>query len=474
MADILVIDDEESICGLLSIAFGKEGHAVTCATTLADGISKAEHGAFDVVFLDVNFPEGSGLDALPQIRNVQSSPEVVIMTGQGDPDGAELAVKSGAWDYVQKTSSIQAMRLPLHRALQYRQAMHASSLPLALDANGIVGESRAIKASFHLLAQAANSTANVLITGESGTGKELFARAIHQNSPRAAKNFVVVDCAALPETLMTSTLFGHEKGAFTGADRSQIGLVKHADGGTLFLDEVGELPLFEQKAFLRVLQEHSYLSVGGIQEVKSDFRLVCATNKDLDEMVQKGLFREDLLFRLRSLTIMLPPLREREGDAMTIAINHTASVCDQYKLELKGFSPEFFEVITAKYDWPGNVRELLQAVEAAVSAANDEPILFPHHLPTRIRAKLTRASIGAAITSQTKRQEIDTRTASTEKPFVLWKEYRARAVAKAEKAYLEELLACSNGDLDEASKLSGLSRPRLYALMQKHKMSRHK
>jgi len=251
MEDILIIDDDKTICEMLSSLIQSMGYDVTYSLTLKSGLEEASAGAFGVVFLDVRMPDGNGLDMLHEIRQVPSSPEVIIMTGQGDPDGAALAIKSGAWDYLEKPSSIEEMTLPLVRALQYREEKKARMPKMALKREGIVGSSPQLAACLDLVAQAANSDANVLIEGETGTGKELFARAIHENSSRANGNFVVVDCTALPETLVESVLFGHKKGSFTGADKTQDGLIKQADGGTVFLDEVGELPLSAQKTFLR-------------------------------------------------------------------------------------------------------------------------------------------------------------------------------------------------------------------------------
>ncbi len=307
MATILVVDDDDLLCELLVRKVGQLGHRGLSALTLAGGLALARSQPTDVVYLDVNLPDGNGLEEITLFREAPGAPEVIIITGRGSPDGAELAIKSGAWDYIEKGAALQSMVLPLLRALQYREERQVHQRPLMLSREQIVGESPRLKACLDLVAQAALSEANVLISGETGTGKELFAQAIHHNSPRRKGNFVVVDCAALPATLVESILFGHARGAFTGADRAREGLVAQAHGGTLFLDEVGELPLSLQKDFLRVLQEKRFRPVGGGQEVASDFRLVAATNRDLEGMAAKGEFRSDLLFRLKGLAINLPP-----------------------------------------------------------------------------------------------------------------------------------------------------------------------
>ena len=347
MAKILIIDDEPMICDILSEEIKAMGHEVKTSVTGREGLEKVLSEVFDVVFLDVRLPDSSGLSILSRIREEDFPPEVIIMTATGDPDGAETAIRSGAWDYIEKPSSLHMMTLPLVRALQYRQAKLIRRTPVVLNRDGIVGSSPRIRACLDLLAQAAGSHANVLVSGETGTGKELFARAIHLNSARAEKNFIVVDCAALTETLVESILFGHEKGTFTGADRARVGLIRQADGGTLFLDEVGELSLTIQKTFLRVLQEHSFQPLGSRQELKSDFRVVAATNRDLTQMAQAGRFRQDLLFRLAAFAIEIPPLRERAEDIRELAFHFTARFCERYGSEIKGFSPEFFEALTA-------------------------------------------------------------------------------------------------------------------------------
>jgi two-component system NtrC family response regulator len=465
MANILIIDDDKTICDLLSSMVKRLGYEVASALTLKDGVLEASNGTFDVVLLDVRMPDGNGIDALPEILTAPSMPEVIIMTGFGDPDGAELAIKTGAWDYIQKPFSMEKFKLPLMRALQYREARKAAMRPVATNLCGIIGNSQKIKASYDLLAQAANSDTSVLITGETGTGKELFARGIHANSLQANKNFVVVDCAALPETIVESVLFGHQKGAFTGAYRAHEGLIKQADGGTLFLDEVGEIPMLVQKAFLRVLQEHRFRPVGGRQEIESDFRLVAATNKDLDNMVQRSEFRNDLLFRLRSMTIDLPPLRERVKDIKELTIYYVAKLCERYRTETKGFSPEFFDTL-AVYDWPGNVRELINALESALTKARYEPILFPKHLPANIRIKAVRTTVIKESPAKSNHEAIPGAVGE----LAPVRDFRMAAAVEAEKQYLQHLISLTKHDIKESCRVSKLSRSRLYELLKKHRI----
>jgi len=303
MASILIIDDDRAICQMLSTMVERLDHDVTTAFSLKEGMKRAQAEAVDVVFLDLGLPDGNGLDLLPKLRNAPSTPEVIIITGHGGQEGAELSVKYGAWDYIEKPVTPEQVSLPLARALQYREAKSTEAHAKALRLEGIVGQSPPMQACFDALAQAAFGDANVLITGETGTGKELFARAVHGNGTRATGPFVPVDCAALPETLVESMLFGHEKGAFTGADSPKTGLIRQAEGGTLFLDEVGELAMSVQSSFLRVLQERRFRPVGGHQEIGSDFRLIAATNRELNHLADQGQFRRDLLFRRHTSSI---------------------------------------------------------------------------------------------------------------------------------------------------------------------------
>jgi two-component system NtrC family response regulator len=323
------------------------------------------------------------------------------------------------------------------------------------------------------VAYCAAGDAGVLIQGETGTGKELFARTIHENSPRRDASFVVVDCAALPEHLVESVLFGHVKGAFTGAEQSRDGLVKQADQGTLFLDEVGELPLALQKAFLRVLQEQRFRPVGGQRERKSHFRLISATNRDLLSSAAQGLFRKDLLYRLQTTVINLPPLRERKGDIKLLVLHYIHKFCDRNGMEIKGFVPEFLEVLE-RYDWPGNVRELINALEHAVLSVNTNPTLYPANLPAELRVRFIRSAAKEKQGNQT------SKTILTEDWFMRampqdlppFKEIRDAWLQVFEKTYLIRLMEKATGDMGAAMETSGLSRTKLYALLKKHGVSR--
>lgn len=474
MAKVLIIDDDKMFGEMLADMVKTLGHESHCALTIEEGLHAALAGDFAVVFLDVRMPDGSGLELLPKFRETPSAPEVIIITGAGDPDGAELAILNGAWDYIEKSASIKQMSLPLVRALQYRREKQVKKPPVALKLEGIIGKSPQMRLCYDLVAQAASNDANVLIYGETGTGKELFAKAIHANSSRFSRHFVVVDCAALPASLVESALFGHEKGAFTSADRAQVGLIKQADGGTLFLDEVGELPMEMQKAFLRVLQERRFRPVGSRYETASDFRLVAATNRDLDQLAAQGQFRPDLLFRLRALTIDLPPLRARPDDIKELALFHTAQVCDKWGIGPKGFAPEFLTALRA-YDWPGNVRELFNTLDGALAEARYEPTLFPKHLSSQIRIKVARAAVSKEHAFSYP-HKLNSHPLPEEFPpgkrLPKLRDFRQAAIDEAEKQYLLELMSMTGGKVQEACIIADLSLPRLYALLKKYGISR--
>ena len=480
MGDVLVIDDDAAVCDALSELLTHMGHSVDTAMSSDSGKEKASQKAYDVMLLDVKMPDGSGLDLLPVLKALPNDPEVIIVTGYGTTKGAEFALKNGAWDYLEKKASVEDLLLSINRALQYQKEKQGSQPLAPVKRERIIGNSPNMRPCFDLLAQAAASEVNVLITGATGTGKELFARAIHSNSPRSAhgsepaaplkrnpradKNFVVVDCAALPETLVESVLFGHKKGAFTGADQAQHGLVAQADGGTLFLDEVGELPLPVQKNFLRVLQEKRYRPVGSKRERKSNFRLVAATHRDLDQLQQEGKFRQDLLYRLRALTIELPPLRDRKEDIKELVRHHTARLCRSYKMDPKGFAPDLLDALIS-YEWPGNVRELVNTIDSMLAVAGQDATLFPKHLPLHIRVKIVCNTFKEKAQAE-EQQAADQPSPSDPESLISFKEYRL----KAEKRYLENLMAGTGRNIAQACKISGISRSRLYELLTKHQI----
>lgn len=472
MANVLIIDDEELVCHILSDMVERAGHDASYALTLREGIDKALSAPYDVVFLDVRLPDGNGLDALPRIRKTGSSPEVIIITGAGDPNAAEIAIKNDAWDYLQKPLSTNNIILQLNRVFQYRNDLKKTNkTAVALKLDGIVGNSPQMQNCFDFIAQAAISETNVLITGETGTGKELFARAIHDNSPRSDRNFVVVDCAALPETLVESLLFGYEKGIYTGADRSREGMITQAHDGTLFLDEVGELPLSLQKTFLRVLQERRYRPVGSKHETESDFRLIATTNRNLDHMAQNGKFRNDLLYRLRSLSLELPPVRQRHEDIKALVLYYTAKICERYGIRTKGFSTNFFDVLNS-YEWPGNVRELLNTLEGIIAEAYHEPTLFPRHLPNHIRIHLARRSVSEQEDMPGPYNQLKDDDRNRVESFPEYRVYKDAVLAEAEKKYFQDLMYLTKGSVKRACQISGLGRTRLYTLMKKNGISR--
>ena len=477
MGKALIISDDAELVNSVQTLLKPAGHTVSSATGIQKGWAAAAQERVQAVLLSTKLPDGDGLALLPRLKQLPQNPEVIVITRNGEPTSAEFALRNGAWDYLVLNSGPAPAAICLDQALLYREEQSTPSPALAIKRERIIGNSPRMKACLALLGQMAGSDASVLIVGETGTGKELFARAIHTNSPRARpralgeprpvsnpradKNFVVVDCTALPETLVESVLFGHVKGAFTGAERDQDGLILQADGGTLFLDEVGELPLETQKAFLRVLQERCFRPVGGKSERSSDFRLIAATNRNLEEMVDQGTFRKDLLYRLRALTIELPPLRERPEDVKDLVRHHTTRLCEAYGLVPKGFSEELMEAMMV-YAWPGNVRELVNTLDGMLAVAGNDSILYAKHLPMHIRVQVVCNQIaGKAFPTPSPPPSCVVDGLPT------YKAYRE----ESEKRYLSDLMSLSGGNISKACKQSGISRSRLYEMLAKNDLS---
>jgi len=456
MSRVLIIDDDEQVCDILATAFSRMGHTASYAVTLHRGLEKIMSDTMDVVFLDVNLPDGNGLSAIKTIQQMPAAPEVIIITGNEDVDGAELAMRSNAWDYISKSGSYKKCAFALDRALAYRRQKRVSESKIPLKREGIVGESRPVLECLNKVAKAAKHHMPVLVTGETGTGKELFSRAIHASSSRSHAAFVVVDCAALPDHLVESTLFGHVKGAFTGADTSQTGLMKMADKGTLFLDEVGELPLCVQKNFLRAIQEKQFRPVGAAHEITSDFRLICATHRNLQDMVKGNRFREDLYFRLFSMHIHLPPLKSRKSDVAALVHAHLSRKYDRSKGKGVTVSEEFLEELQT-YDWPGNVRELINTLDLVCSDAGTGDTLFAHHLPAHIRAFHIRKKFTASSPA--------TYPTSSDNPL----QFKAY-MEKMKLAYLQDLVSAARGDIEECCRRSGISRSQMYRLIQQYNL----
>nr|NJM00925.1 sigma-54-dependent Fis family transcriptional regulator [Desulfobacula sp.] len=452
-AKILVIDDDEGVVHTLSRIIESLGFEVDHALTLAAGMGKINALDVDLVLLDVNLPDGSGLDVIGEVSAMPDAPQVIILTAYSDPDGAELAIESGAWDYIQKPASPKAIKLQILRAMEYREQKRRSAPPLFLKSHAIIGSSKVLQDCLKKVARIAGTDAHVLLTGETGTGKEIFAKAIHENSARSKGSFIVVDCSILSENFIESVLFGHEKGAFTGADRKRSGLALLANGGTLFLDEVGELPESIQGSFLRVLQEKKFRPVGSEEEIHSDFRVISATNKNIEQMVLDRQFRSDLLYRLKSFSLELPPLRHRKGDIGEIASHYAEIFCRQQKTDLKELSDDFMETLE-KYDWPGNVRELVNTMETCIASTPSEKILFAYHLPSKIRARVTRASF----TKSPPEKEALPPLSDLHQPLPSFRQ----AMAERERQYLSALYARTGGEIEAMCRMSGISRAVLY------------
>jgi len=359
LSRILIIDDEPIICTLLLKLLEGLYHQPIAVHTLADGLSHAQNNDFDLILLDLDLPDGNGLEILPDLLRAPSAPEVLIITGGGDSSGAELAFKYGAWDYIRKPFHKDEVSLPITRALQYRSEKKANKGPVTLDRNGIIGSSPGIRGCLDEVARACISEASALVTGESGTGKEIAAHALHKLSKRSSEPYMVINCAAIAPELLEAQLFGHRKGAFTGADKDHKGFFIEVSNGTLFLDEIGELPLTLQSKLLRVLENGEFYRVGETQQRITNARIVTATNKDLASEVTQGSFRADLYHRLSILNIHMPPLCDRENDRILL-LDYFQSV---YSATVPPFSLDDEAIeLWLRYNFPGNVRELRNIV----------------------------------------------------------------------------------------------------------------
>ncbi|MCP4804353.1 MAG: sigma-54-dependent Fis family transcriptional regulator [Proteobacteria bacterium] len=441
---VLLVDDDENILTVLSMRLKAGGYRAVTAKTKAEAVRATVDEGPDVVLSDLRLDEEDGLDVMEAIHGIDSGIPVLIITAHGSIPNAIEAMEKGAAGYLTKPIDRNELFAQLARCVEQRQlAEEVQSLRRAVDdraeLEGIIGKSAAMKKVFELVERVAPTTTTVLVHGESGTGKELVAKAVHSLSPRANRSFVAVNCAALPDTLLQSELFGYKKGAFTDARTDKDGLFQAADGGTLFLDEIGDISPTMQRALLRVLQEGEVTPLGGGHAQKVDVRVVVATNKDLAAEVEAGSFRQDLYFRLHVVPIHLPQLRERDEDVALLARHFLARFNDRHNKNIAGFTPEALAVMEVTR-WPGNVRELENTVERAVILCDNE----------RIDAA-DLAEFG------------DTVSVDTEDIVPL-----REARDAFERAYLMRLLRNTNGNVSAAARQAGKYRADLYGLLKKH------
>jgi two-component system response regulator HydG len=373
---VLVVDDDSAHRTMLRTLIGGWGYAVSETDDGSTAVEKIKETAFDLVLMDVRMVKVSGLEALETIKAVNPAIPVIIMTAYSSVETAVKALKQGAHDYLTKPLDFDKLRLTIERAMEHSRLKEENrllreTLGQQFDSQNIIGKSPAMLKLLETVSQVAPSEATVLISGESGTGKELIAGAIHFNSLRKDGPFVKINCAAITETLLESELFGHEKGAFTGADRRKEGRFSQAHGGTLLLDEVSEMSLMMQVKLLRALQEREFNRVGGEATVQVDVRVIAATNKDLMEQINDGAFREDLYYRLNVIELEVPPLSHRKEDIPLLAQHFLETFVAKNRKEIKGFTPKAMDNLI-RYDWPGNVRELMNAVERGVVLARTD------------------------------------------------------------------------------------------------------
>lgn len=386
MTSVLIIHERSDICHLLSPAVESRGHECFSLSSCEQATLTLKAAAFDIVILDIDITEKPG-EAVAALAKSECRPHILIITNGCNPVTLEEAIRAGAWDVVCSPFTHEELGQAINRCLHHRRARMEIKNHGDIKREAILGTSPCLEECLEHIATAAHSNVNILILGETGTGKELFANAIHENSKRAENNFIVVDCTNIPKTLAESLLFGHERGSFTGAAEARDGLFRQADGGTIFLDEIGDLDIEVQKSLLRVLQERRFRPLSSKKEVVSNFRLVAATNRNLEGMVKRGEFRKDLYHRLHTSVIQLPPLRERKEDILPIASYHVRQICAELGFEEKELSYELHHALTL-YNWPGNVRELINVLHATVQNGTGECRLYPQHLPVDIRAKV--------------------------------------------------------------------------------------
>ena len=455
MPTLLVVDDEPSVCYSIARLFGDETTRVVTAGTVAEGVRAFQSERPEVVVLDLLLPDGTGLQAFEAIRAISPKQPVVFITAHGTTTTAIEAMKQGAFDYLIKPLDFTRVANILRRAFEAAHLMHVSPVVPALEPREqLVGRAPVIQEVCKQIGRVAPQDVNVLILGESGTGKELVARAVYHHSKRADKPFLAINCAALPEALIESELFGHERGAFTGADRARIGKFEQCQDGTIFLDEIGDMPFAAQAKVLRLLQDQTFERVGGRESIRTHVRVIAATNQDLEKRIAAGLFRADLFYRLQGVTIALPALRDRPEDIAELAHHFLFLFNQELGLNVQGFDPEALACLRA-HRWPGNIRELQAALKETMLRATG-PLLLPEFLPNAIRGRVLERHADS-----TPPGEIDVSRLIDDLVARGENDLHTRVVAAVERILFDRVLRATGGHLGRAAERLGLNRSTL-------------
>jgi two-component system nitrogen regulation response regulator NtrX len=462
---ILVIDDEAAIRESLRMILEYEDYAFVGAASGQEALALVQRDRPDLVLLDIKMPGMDGMEVLRKLRALDDTLPVVMISGHGTTSTAVDAIKSGATDFLDKPLSSERVIVTLQNVLK-QQALRQENreLKLAMESKyEIVGESPALRAVLEAVKRAAPTNATVMLLGESGVGKELVARTIHRNSPRAGQRFIQVNCAAIPEELIESELFGHEKGSFTGATEKQIGKFEQADRGTIFLDEVGDMSPKTQAKVLRVLQEQEVERLGSARTIKVDVRVIAATNKDLEEGIQRGEFREDLFFRLNVIPIVVPPLRERRGDIPLLVQHFARRTADEHNLRPKRVDPRAMEALQ-RYRWRGNIRELRNAVERMLIMTPGDMVRL-EDLPPDVRDDAPARTWAPDAGSAAPAGAAATTSASSQgQPGGTLREFKDAS----ERAYLVQKLRENNWNISKTAEIIDTPRSNLYKKLEQY------
>ncbi len=457
MAKLLVIDDDRSVRHIVSAAFRDLDVEVLPAATVQEGLELAKNEMLDVILLDILLPDMSGLEAFQQLHKLVPKVPIIFITVGGTSDTAIEAMKLGAFDYLLKPLDLARIQELVLQAIEIRRLMN---VPVTLNTTGalppagdsLVGRSPQMQEVYKAIGRVAPQDVTVLIRGESGSGKELVARAIYQHSRRSAEAFLAVNCAALTETLLESELFGHEKGAFTGATSQRIGKFEQCSGGTLFMDEVGDMSPLVQSKVLRILQEQQFERVGGTQTVRTDVRIIAATNRDLEKMVASGEFREDLYYRLNGFSIKIPPLRERRTDILLLLEWFLVQFRRELGKDVHGISPDAVDLLM-RYRWPGNVRQLQNVLRQALLQANG-PVLIASFFPAELRPPESACKRD----DESDQPNGDLQTFIDERLSAGTQNLYAETVEVMERALLTSVLRHTDGNQSKAAEILGITR----------------